>query len=224
MRFLAITLFIFGVLKGNSQNPERFKNEVNQIQKKYDTLRDAQKESIVFAGSSSIKTWKGLEDKCPERHIVNSGFGGSQASDLLAYSDELILKFNPSKVFIYEGDNDLAARKRPKEILTMILEINQRIHAKNKATEIILISAKPSIARWPLKRRFKRLNRKLRRLSQKDDRIYFADIWSPMLHGRKLNPNIYIEDGLHMNTKGYDIWYAVLKPFIDCKQTLDITS
>lgn len=210
-----ISLFIFVVLKGNSQNPGRFDNEVAEIQNKYDTLWDGLKETIVFSGSSSIRTWEGLEKEFPERQIINTGFGGSQASDLLAYSEGLILKFNPKKVFIYEGDNDLAAGKRPKEIMTTILEINHKIHAKNNDVQIILISAKPSIARWSLKRRFKRLNRKLRRLSKKDDQIYFADIWNPMLQGRKLNPNIYIEDGLHMNAKGYDIWYSVLKPFID---------
>lgn len=224
MRFLAIPLFILVVLKGNSQDPERFKHEVAQIQNKYDSLRDTLKETIVFVGSSSIKTWNGLEDKFPEQHIINSGFGGSHASDLLAFSDELILKFNPSKVFIYEGDNDLAARKKPKEILTTISEIAQKVHAANKNVQIILISAKPSIERWSLRRRFKRLNRKLKRLSKIKDRIYFADIWKPMLHGKKLNPDFYVEDGLHMNTKGYAIWYTVLKPFIDCKQTLDITS
>ncbi|MBD0851016.1 GDSL-type esterase/lipase family protein [Maribacter arenosus] len=215
MRFLVLLPFIFVVLKGNSQSPERFANEVAEIQKKYDTLREAVNETIVFVGSSSIRTWEGLEENFPDHEIINSGFGGSHASDLLAYCDELILKYNPSKVFIYEGDNDLAEGKKPKEIINTIMEINHRIHAKNKDTQIILISVKPSIARWPLKRKYKRLNRKFHRLSQQDDRLYFANIWNPMLLGRKLNPDLYLEDGLHINIKGYEIWHTVLKPFVD---------
>ncbi len=215
MRFLVLLPFIFVVLKGNSQSPERFENEVAEIQKKYDTLTEAVNETIVFVGSSSIRTWEGLEVNFPEHQIINSGFGGSQASDLLAYCDELILKYHPNKVFIYEGDNDLAEGKKPKEITNTIMEINHRIHAKNKDTQIILISVKPSMARWSLKRKSKRLNRKLHRLSERDDRIYFANIWNPMLLGRKLNPDLYLEDGLHMNTKGYEIWYSVLKSFVD---------
>jgi lysophospholipase L1-like esterase len=215
MRFLVILLFIFVVLKGNSQNPKRFETEVAYIQKKYDTLQESVYETIVFVGSSSIRTWEGLEENFPEQQIINSGFGGSQASDLLAYCDELILKYNPNKVFIYEGDNDLAEGKKPKGIINTIMEIIHRIHAKNKDTKIILISIKPSIARWALKRKSKRLNRKLHKLSEQDDRIFLADIWNPMLYGRKLIPDLYIEDGLHMNAKGYEIWHSVLKPFVD---------
>ena len=215
MRFLVVLLFIFVVLKGNSQNPTRFKTEVAEIQKKYNTLQEGVNETIVFVGSSSIRTWEGLEESFPEHQIINSGFGGSQASDLLAYCDELILKYNPNKVFVYEGDNDLVEGKKPKNIIATILQIKNRIHTKNKDAKIILISVKPSLARWSLKRKSKRLNRKLHRLSEQDDRIYFADIWNPMLHGRKLNPDLYIEDGLHMNAKGYEIWYSVLKPFVD---------
>lgn len=210
-----LPLLFFISLHGNSQDPMRFKNEVAHIQKKYDTLWDASKETIVFAGSSSIRIWVGLEERFPEHQIINTGFGGSQASDLLAYSDELILKFNPSKVFIYEGDNDLIAGKKTKVIVADILEIKNKLRAKKRDIQIVVISAKPSRARWSLKRKYKRLNRKLKRLSKKDNAIQFADIWNPMLIKNKLNHDLYLEDGLHMNGKGYDVWNSVLQPFMD---------
>lgn len=216
MRYLVmIPIFFFVSLQGNSQNPRRFKNEIANIQKKYDTLWDASKETLVFAGSSSIRTWTRLEEIFPAHQIINSGFGGSQASDLLAYSDELILNFNPSKVFIYAGDNDLAAGKKPKGILATILEIKNRIRAKKSDVGIVLIAAKPSMARWSLKRKYKHLNRKFEKLCNKDNLMHFANIWDPMLLGKNLNPNIYLEDGLHMNAEGYKIWNSVLQPFID---------
>ncbi len=96
----------------------RFQEEVLAIQEKYETLWDSTKETIVFTGSSSIRTWKNLQEIFPEYQIVNSGFGGSQATDLLAYTDELILQYNPKKVFIYEGDNDLNDHKKPKKIIS----------------------------------------------------------------------------------------------------------
>ncbi len=202
-------------MKIQSQDPSRFKTEVEFIKKKYDTLWDSTKETIVFTGSSSIRTWDNLDDLFPDHQIVNTGFGASQATDLLAYSNELINTFNPYKVFIYEGDNDLSANKRPKEILASIQDIIRMIREQNSNTQIILISAKPSIVRWSLKRKYKRLNRKFIRLSNKDNLLQFADVWTPMLEGRKLKENIFQDDGLHMNSNGYEIWYAVIKPFID---------
>ena len=43
----------------------------------------------------------------------------------------------------------------------------------------------------------------------------FADVWKPML-GRdgKPMPDIFIEDNLHMNAKGYAIWQKVLQPYL----------
>lgn len=214
MKYIII-VFFFITLTGYTQDPNRFKEEVGAIQEKYDTLWDSSKETIVFTGSSSIRIWKNLESVFPNHQIVNSGFGGSQASDLLAFSEELILRFNPYKVFIYEGDNDISVSKKPKDIINTIEAIIKKIKTKNNTVQIVLIAAKPSITRWHLKSNYKRLNRKLKRLGKKNNLIQFADVWKPMLQGRKLKQDIFKEDGLHMNAKGYDIWYSVIRPFIN---------
>ena len=215
MRHIVRLLFFLAFMTIQSQDPERFQIDVENIQKKYDTLWDSTKETTVFTGSSSIRFWNNLDKLFPNHEIINTGFGGSQATDLLAYSNELILTFNPYQVFIYEGDNDLAVNKSPKEIINTTLEIIKRIRDKNSSVKIVLIAAKPSIARWSLKRKYKNLNRKFKRLCKKDNLLQFADIWKPMLEGRKLKQDIFEDDGLHMNAKGYEIWYTVIKPFIN---------
>ena len=215
MRHIVRLLFFLAFMTIQSQDPERFQIEVENIQKKYDTLWDSTKETTVFTGSSSIRFWNNLDKLFPNHEVINTGFGGSQATDLLAYSNELILTFNPYQVFIYEGDNDLAVNKSPKEIINTTLEIIKRIRDKNSSVKIVLIAAKPSIARWSLKRKYKNLNRKFKRLCKKDNLLQFADIWKPMLEGRKLKQDIFEDDGLHMNAKGYEIWYTVIKPFIN---------
>jgi len=175
MKSFLITIFLFGIF-AHCQDPSRFADEVSALQKTYDTLWDSSKETIVFTGSSSVRIWNDLQERFPNHQIVNSGFGGSQASDLLA--------------------------------------IIAQIRAQNATTEIILIGAKPSIARWNLKKNYKRLNRKFRKLSRRDVDMNYADVWKPMLHRRKVKEDIFIEDGLHMNAKGYEIWYRALKPYV----------
>ena len=162
-----------------------------------------------------MRLWKKLEKEFPDHQIVNSGFGGSQASDLLLFIDELILSYNPKKVFIYEGDNDLWSKKRPANVLDTTAEIIRRIKANNPSTQIILIAAKPSISRWKIRGKYKRLNRKMERFTKKDAQLNYVDVWNPMLNKRKLITDIFIEDGLHMNQKGYDIWYEAMKDLVN---------
>ncbi len=210
-----IVVFLFLTLSARAQDPSRFQEEVIAIQKKYDTLWDASKETIVFTGSSSIRLWLGLQGIFPEYHIINSGFGGSQASDLLAYTEDLVLKFNPIQVFIYEGDNDIFFAKKPEEILSDTKKIIAKIKKSHPGTEIVLIAAKPSLARWHLKSKYKRLNRKFRRLCKNDPSLKFADVWNTMLERKKVRGNLFIEDGLHMNAKGYALWLPVIRTFIN---------
>ncbi|NNE77698.1 MAG: G-D-S-L family lipolytic protein [Pricia sp.] len=215
MKSALFIILIFFSAVCHSQDTERFKKEVEEIGQKYDTLWDASKETIVFTGSSSIRIWHDLQARFPDYQIINSGFGGSQASDLLHYSYDLILRFKPKKVFIYEGDNDISAKKRPNTIIATTRQIIDRIHRNNPETEIVLISAKPSLSRWKLKGKYKRLNRKFERLAKTDGLLEFADVWQPMLDGRKVKQDIFIADGLHMNAKGYEIWFGVMKNYIN---------
>lgn len=199
----------------SAQSENTFANEVEAITAKYDAIWDTNQKTIVFTGSSSVRLWKDLEQRFPNHQIINSGFGGSESSDLLYFLNDLVLSYNPKQVFIYEGDNDLWAKKRPNQVLDTTEEIIRRIKANNPSTQIILIAAKPSISRWEIRRKYKKLNRKFERLAKKDIQLDYADVWHPMLNNRKLMTDIFIEDGLHMNQKGYDIWYEAMKNFVN---------
>ena len=97
--------------------------------------------------------------------------------------------------------------KNIKQIIKQIKEIN-------KNAEIILISAKPSIMRWDLRKKYIQLNKKYKNLALKNKNIHFADTWSQMVDSGKLKTDIFIEDGLHLNKKGYKIWERVLRPIL----------
>ena len=212
MRYLFVLFFAFNVT-AQAQLP--FEEEVKQIQQHNDSLWDSSQPTIVFTGSSSIRFWEDIQDRFPEQQVLNTGFGGSQFSDLEHYLEELILNYTPVKVFIYEGDNDIFAKKRPRKIVKRAEDILSTLQQRNPNMEIVLISAKPSIARWKYRGRYRRLNRKLNRLASETAGIDFVDVWYPMLNKRKVKQDIFIEDGLHMNDKGYDIWYDVIKNYMD---------
>jgi hypothetical protein len=59
-------------------------------------------------------------------------------------------------------------------------------------------------------------NKKLKKYCKKQGDIGFADVWYPMLDKNgNLYKDVFIEDGLHMNKKGYDIWGKVIGGFLN---------
>ena len=212
-------LLLFAFASISAQQNKSFLNEVLAIEKKYDTLWDPSRPTIVFTGSSSIRLWKDLEERFPQYQIINTGFGGSQAYDLLVHLDRLVLKYHPKKVFIYEGDNDISFKKRPRKILKTFKTIAAKIKTKDSITQIVLISPKPSVARWRLRGRYKRLNRKLKKWAETEPNLSFVDVWNVMLKNRKVNKELFVEDGLHLNPKGYELWYKALRDYVNLEQT-----
>ena len=74
---------------------------------KKEKKKDYSKENIVFLGDS-ITDWcpfDALYDK--DIPIINSGRAGYRTFSILEEMDDLVYKYNPTKVFILIGTNDL---------------------------------------------------------------------------------------------------------------------
>lgn len=212
-KLISAILCLLWVGQASAQDPLRFTEEVKRIQEK--NPAENHQGAVVFTGSSSIRMWEDLTEDFPNRHIVNTGFGGSHATDLIYFIDELVLNYAPSQVFIYEGDNDIAGKKTTAEILQVMDQIVTRIQNEFPNTEVVLISAKPSISRWNLASEYESLNKALKDYAKSKKNVGFADVWKPML-GKDGKPlaDIFIQDNLHMNRKGYDIWKKVIAKHI----------
>jgi len=195
-----------------AQDPARFAEEVSKFANTASQYPSSKR--IVFTGSSSIRLWTDFKAYFPNHNVINTGFGGSETSDLIHFRSLLIDQYQPQQIFIYEGDNDLNAGKSVQATLNDLKRLMKGLQ-EDGYRDIVIISAKPSIARWPLKAEYEELNQSLERFCQQIDGIRFADIWTPMLKaGGQLKQDLFIEDGLHMNKKGYDIWIKVIEPLL----------
>jgi lysophospholipase L1-like esterase len=211
------TLFVAllpGATRVEAQQARPFDKEVAAIVAQDSTIN--KKKIILFTGSSSVRFWKDVQGYFPEQNILNRGFGGSTMADLLYYTDKLIVPYRPKKIFIYEGDNDLAGKRTPEAILASADSILLIIRAKvSKKVPVYFISAKPSLARWSMKEQYVDFNQKLKAWTATRKRVKYVDVWTPMLDANgEVQKDIFIGDGLHMNKKGYDIWGQVFKPYI----------
>ncbi|NOZ60767.1 MAG: hypothetical protein GXO74_03715 [Calditrichaeota bacterium] len=172
---------------------------------------------VLFVGSSSIRKWESLQKDFPFTKVLNRGFGGSEMSDLLYFTDRIVLKYKPSMIIVYEGDNDIAAGKSPVEILKDYQAFVRKVRTKMAHVPIILLAAKPSPSRWQWASQYRLLNQLLKKyvVTADDENLQFVDIFNPMIgeNGRPL-PEIFLSDSLHMNEKGYQLWTKILTPVL----------
>ncbi|OOG71572.1 GDSL-type esterase/lipase family protein [Algoriphagus sp. A40] len=207
---ILISILIWGEI--NAQNVP-FEQEVRQISARLDSL-GWERGSTLFTGSSTIRMWKSLETSFPNEVILNTGFGGSKASDLETHLFPLVIRLEPSRVFIYEGDNDIWADVPVADILTSMDNIVTRLQLINPKTEIFLIGAKPSPSRWEKKQNYEIFNQKLKEYGLSKEGVEFVDTWKALTDPTgNPRPELYIEDQLHLNEKGYLVWTEIFKPY-----------
>ena len=170
---------------------------------------------ILFVGSSSFTKWTDVATYFPTHRIINRGFGGSSLPDVIRYQDQIIYPYRPAQIVIYCGENDIAGDPKISayEVYQRFLTLYASIRQHMPNTPISYISAKPSPSRWGMRHKFMALNNWVRELSLNDKSLTFIDVWEAMLDkDRRPKPDIYIEDNLHMNAKGYKIWAPIIEP------------
>jgi lysophospholipase L1-like esterase len=156
-----------------------------------------------------------LEKSFPELHALNRGFGGSQLADVAELADRVVLAYKPRLVIVYAGDNDIAARKTPEQVVAAYQKLVEKIHSQLPETRIVFISIKPSLSRWKLIDEIRHANRSIAELAARDERLAFVDIEPAMLGPGDLpRKELFRDDGLHLNAEGYQVWAEQLRPIL----------
>lgn len=219
IRAFCLSLVVLFILSSQAtaqqQGPERWEETIQKFEKK-DKEMKPEDGAILFVGSSSIAMWRDVGDYFPDEKVLNRGFGGSQFEDLLYYADRVIYPYRPSKIFVYEGDNDINAGDSAKSVLKEAKKLRKMI-AKNlgKDIPVIFISPKPSVARWKLKAQYEEVNAVLKAYADKTPHTEYADVWTPALdENGMVFKHIFLKDNLHMNADGYIIWQKALLPYV----------
>jgi lysophospholipase L1-like esterase len=173
------------------------------------------KPSIVFIGSSSIRRWSTLKEDFPGKPVINLGFGGSQIADSVHFFDRLVLPCEPKQVIFYAGGNDLNAGKKPETVFTDFQAFASKLHTAFPKAELCFISSAPNPKRWSQIENVRQLNTLVRSYCEQDPRRKYIDMHPVMLGpDAQPKPDIFVEDRLHMNAKGYTLWKEVITPLL----------
>ncbi|MBS1707557.1 MAG: hypothetical protein JSS65_02420 [Armatimonadetes bacterium] len=170
---------------------------------------------IVFVGSSSIVRWSTLKEDFPGIPVINRGFGGSAISDSVRYARRIVTKYKPKMVVFFAGSNDLASGKKSDEVVADFRKFVAIVHEDLPKTKIVFLSITPAPSRQQLWPAMQEVNHTVQAICKKGPNLQFVDFWSQFLTKEGgPRPEIFVEDQLHMNPKGYAIWVAGLKSVV----------
>ncbi len=211
--FGIISLFVFVV------GPVIVAKSLGDIQTKTYTIN--QKENIVFVGDS-IFDWYPTDKIFSDLPIVNSGLCGNKTTDILNDMENRIYKYNPTKVFIQIGTNDIEfedSDELNEEVAQNIIKIAEGVKKNRKKSKIYIISIYPVNNNLPGANdrhidEIKTINQKVKEYCAKTDGVEYIDAFSQLTNDEEMLDEEYTDDGLHPNGLGYAKLTEILMKYI----------
>ncbi len=178
------------------------------------------KESIVFLGDSITSRYD-LNKYFPNYNVYNSGIAGNMTKDILENMENRIFAYNPTKVFILIGTNDLVYSGLDNDgIKNNIEEIINKIYEKNSNTKIYLESIYPvnnsinkEIVETRTNENIKDLNNKIEKIC--NNKCTYINMYDNLTDKNGNMKRIYTVDGLHLNKIGYKVITNKLIKYLD---------
>ena len=222
--FLLFALFqIFHLCKifaTETQDPDplRFSKDFSFFAEQDFEKKGLNENLVLFTGSSSIRMWQSLYSDFPEINLLNRGFGGAHLSDILHFYDRLFTRYQPQRIVLYCGENDLWSGKKVEQVMNNFRTLWSKINYDLPTSTLIYISCKPSPKRISKWNTYQSFNLLIKNLAQKDNKLTFVDI-SPTLLRPDLSfyPGLWKKDSLHLNQAGYKRWTSWIRPTLGLK-------
>ena len=181
-------------------------------------------ENILFLGDSITDFYELDKYYDDTTYMVNSGFSGYSAEQLRRELKEKGYRYNPSKVFILIGTNDIQLQRGAEEIFGYIKEIVEGFETVRPYTEIYVESIYPvnntNDAKIDHEMVGIRTNEKVSEVNKlikeycEEKKIKYIDVYTELLDEEGNLDLQYTRDGLHMNEDGYLKVTEILKEYI----------
>lgn len=216
---LKLILLLFGcAFTANvfAQQGFPFDNEIRAF-KHQDSISFPKPNGILFIGSSSIRLWSDLEQRFADKPIIKRGVGGSELWQLVDYYTPYILfPYHARKIFIYAGENDIANGKTAQFVADEFAKLWVMINKQAPKTEIYFMSIKPSPSRVKFEAVVLQANELIKTYLKDKPKSHYVDL-VPAIYKpgtTRSDSSLFKGDYLHLNSKGYDKWQAVLQPLV----------
>lgn len=209
-------IFLLQFLWVLSAAAQPFKEDIDHF-KQQDAVAMPAKNQILFVGSSSFTKWTDVQDYFPKYKIINRGFGGSTLEDVIRYANDIILPYHAKQVVIYCGENDLASSDTvtAEMVFARFKQLFNIIRKDAPKVAVAFVSLKPSPSRQHLWDKMQVANKQIKNFLATQKKAAFIDVYHKMFNkDGTVMQDIFIEDNLHMNAKGYAIWKKAIQPYL----------
>ena len=188
-----------------------------------ETVKYVTDQNIVFFGDSITEGYK-VEEFFPDTFVINSGIGGNRSNQLLERIEDDVYAYNPSKIFILIGINDMNGGVPEEEILNNIQKIVNGIKINRKYTKIYIESIYPinrnmfddikyGFNKEVTNDKIKEINLKIKNICKEND-ITYIDVYSSLTDDDGNLKSAYSKEGLHLTDLGYFKVTKVLEKYI----------
>ena len=191
----------------------RFPSEIEVIKQKQNDKAKIANLDVLFVGSSSIRGWRSVYEDMSPLKVINNGFGGATIRDILYHYDIVVKPFKAKKIVLYvENDISINAKIELYELFDLFRVFANKVKNDFPDSKLYFVSFKPSPVRKNVEYKQVIINELLKGYAQKQENIEYIDIASPMKASYGTDTTLFLNDKLHMNRKGYEIWIKVIKP------------
>ena len=167
-------------------------------------------DNYVFVGDSIFEGYK-LEKHFEGMPTINSGISGHKTRDILDNMNGRIYKYNPSKVFLLIGTNDIGVIDS-EETVQNIGKIIDGIKNNRKYAEIYVQSIYPvnkEVEDWKAagvrdNEVIKSMNKDIKKICS-DKGVTYMDVYDLLADGEGNLKEEYSYDGLHLSDEGYKV-------------------
>lgn len=191
-----------------------YEDEVKQLEKS--SLKITYEPETLFYGSSSIRLWTSLYKDFEQLKPINLGFGGSTLAACVWFFERVMMRYQPKRLIVYAGDNDLGDGRHPEEIFIFFQQLVVKTQLRFGDIPCYFISLKPSSSRWHMADQFKFTNNLIEtEIVKHNNNWHFIDIFKKMIgpDGRPKN-EYFLDDALHLSESGYRLWKDIINQHI----------
>ena len=175
-------------------------------------------DNYLFLGDS-LTDYFDLETYFPNQPVVNSGIAGNTTDQILASMKTRVYDYNPSKIFLLIGTNDLRDGKSQEAVVQNIEKIIEEIQINRKQAEIFVESLYPvnasvsSAVGIRSNETIQNINAQLQEYCNEEDLTYI-DLYAKLQDEQGNLQTQYTVDGLHLNDAGYQVVAKVLQEYL----------
>ena len=133
---LVVTLLIILISQNVNSNKETVK-----FNNPYD-IQISDTDNFVLLGDSITEGYP-VDEFYDDLPVIKSGVSGYKTQDILNNLEKMVSVYNPTKVFILIGTNDIQEEDKSEEVLSNIEKIVEGIHTLRPKAKIYLESIYP---------------------------------------------------------------------------------